>query len=106
LQVDLEKYPEVREVILRGSIVYIKDITSNPLTKEIKAQVKSIEINSLLVFPVRHRGETIGVLSIRLGKEGLAVSDKHLKAFYMLTLALAPKAAARKLLKKIQPQSA
>lgn len=104
--VDLEKYPEVREVCLKGSIIYIKDITTNPLTKDIKAQVKSIDITSLLVFPIRHRGETLGTLSIRLGKEGMAVSDKHLKTFYMAALALGPKVAARKMLKKIEKKSA
>jgi GAF domain-containing protein len=99
---DLEKYPEVREVILKGSIVYIKDITQNPLTKDIKKQLKDIDMTSLLVFPVRHRQETLGTLAIRLGKDGMAISDKHLKTFYMIALCIAPKVAARKLLKKIE----
>ncbi len=105
LPVDLEKYPEVREVLLNGNIVYIKDITQNPLTKDVKAQVKSITINSILVFPVRHRNDTLGALSIRLGeKTNLDVTDKHLKTFYMVALALGPKIAARRLLKKISRQ--
>ncbi len=103
LDVDLEKYPEVREVTLNGTIVYVKDITQNPLTKKIADQVKSIKITSLLVFPIRHRSETLGTLTIRLGnEEGLKVSDKHLKLFYMVALCLAPKLAGRKLLKKLQ----
>jgi len=101
LSVDLEKYPEVREVCLKGCIVYIKDVTANPLTKDIQKNVKTISINSLLVFPIRHRGETLGTLSIRIGKEGLAVSDKHLKTFYMIALCLAPKVAARRLIAKM-----
>jgi DNA-binding response OmpR family regulator len=106
LDVDLEKYPEVREVILKGSIVYIKDITQNPLTKDIKKQLKDIDMTSLLVFPVRHRQETLGTLAIRLGKDGMAISDKHLKTFYMIALCIAPKVAARKLLKKIEKANA
>ncbi|MBS1983840.1 MAG: response regulator [Bdellovibrionales bacterium] len=99
---DLEKYPEVREVLLNGSIVYIKDVNQNPLTKDIQHNVKTISITSLLVFPVRHRGETLGALSIRLGAgDGMNVSDKHLKTFYMIALALGPKVAARKLMKKL-----
>lgn len=100
--IDLERYPEVREVLLNGSIICIKDITQNPLTRDIKNQVKSIDITSLLVFPIRHRQETIGTLNIRLGASGLDVSDKHLKTFYMIALALGPKLAGRKLLKKLQ----
>lgn len=103
MAVDLEKYPEVREVMLNGSVVFVKDITQNPLTKEIKDKVKTIDITSLLVFPIRHRQETIGTLNIRLGKSGMEVSDKHLKTFYMIALSIASKVAARKLLKKLEP---
>jgi DNA-binding response OmpR family regulator len=101
LKIDLEKYPEVREVLLNSNIVYIKDITANPLTAGIKEQVKSIQITSLLVFPIRHRNNTLGAVSVRLagGKEDLKVSDKHLKTFYMIALAVGSKIAARKLLR-------
>lgn len=105
LVVDLEKYPECREVMLKGSIVYVKDIMSNPLTKDIQSKLKDIQITSLLVFPIRHRQETIGTMCIRLGSDGLAVSDKHLKTFYMVALLLAPKMATRKLLKRITGQT-
>lgn len=101
LSVELEKYPEVREVMLNASILNIKDITQNPLTKDIKAQVKTIDIVSILVFPIRHRQETIGTLNIRLGKGGMEVSDKHLKTFYMIALSLGSKLAAKRLLKRI-----
>lgn len=99
LSIDLEKYPEVREVLLNNNIIYIKDITQNPLTKGIQDQVKSIKITSLLVFPVRHRGQTLGSLNIRLPGES-KVSERNLKTFYMIALALGPKLAARRLLRK------
>jgi DNA-binding response OmpR family regulator len=101
LKIDLEKYPEVREVLLNSNIVYIKDITANPLTQGIREQVKSIQITSLLVFPIRHRNNTLGAVSVRLagGKEDLKVSEKHLKTFYMIALAVGSKIAARKLLR-------
>ena len=99
--VDLEKYPEVREVLLNDSIVYVKDVTQNPLTKGIKEAVKSIEIDSIVVLPIRHRQETIGTLNVRPGKEeGFEVTDKYLKTFYMVALSLSSKVAAKKLLKK------
>ena len=99
LPIDLEKYPEVREVLLNGNIIYIKDITQNPLTKDIQDQVKSIKITSLLVFPIRHRSNTLGSLNIRLaGGEG--ISERQLKTFFIIALALGPKVAAKKLLRK------
>jgi DNA-binding response OmpR family regulator len=99
LPIDLERYPEVREVLLNSNIVYIKDITQNPLTKGIQEQVKSIKITSLLVFPIRHRSQTLGSLNVRLPGETSA-SDRYLKTFYMIALALGPKLAARKLLRR------
>ncbi len=99
LKIDLEKYPEVREVLLNSNIVYIKDISQNPLTKGIQEQVKSIKITSLLVFPIRHRSQTLGSLNVRLAGETTA-SDRYLKTFYMVALALGPKLAARKLLRR------
>jgi len=102
LKVDLEKYPEVREVTINGSIVYVKDITQNPLTKDIAAQVKTINITSLIVFPIRHRNETLGTLNIRIGKDGFVVSDNHLKTFYMAALCLGSKVAAKKLMSSLK----
>ncbi|MEO5667613.1 MAG: response regulator [Bdellovibrionota bacterium] len=104
LKIDLEKYPEVREVLLNSNIVYIKDITQNPLTKGIQEQVKSIKITSLLVFPIRHRSQTLGSLNVRLAGETTA-SDRFLKTFYMVALALGPKIAARKLLRRHNTKS-
>lgn len=104
LKVDLEKYPEVREAYFRNQIINIKDITANPLTKEIKKEAKNVDIQSMLVLPLRHRGDTVGVMSVRFGsKDQLAISDRHLKAFYMIGLAMAPKVAALKLIKEQSP---
>jgi DNA-binding response OmpR family regulator len=101
LKVDLEKYPEIREVYFRNQVVNIKDITANPLTKEIKKEIKNVDIMSMLVLPLRHRGETVGVMSLRFGaSEQLNISEKHLKAFYTIGLAMAPKVAALKLIKE------
>ncbi len=99
LKIDLEKYPEVREVLLNGNIIYIKDITQNPLTKGIQDKVKSIKITSLLVFPIRHRSHTLGSLNIRMAGSD-SVSERQLKTYFTIALALGPKLAAKKLLRK------
>ncbi|NCN27862.1 response regulator [bacterium] len=96
--VELDRYSEVREVLLKNQIIHIKDITSNPLTADIKANVKSIDIQSLLVIPIRHRGSTIGALSIKLGKNGKEIDQNNLKTFFILAMALAPKIAGKKLM--------
>lgn len=101
LQVDINKYPEVQEVLLNGSIVFIKDITQNPLTKNLQEQVKSIKMQSLLVFPVKHRGKIMGTMSIRLEQANIDISEDQLKTYYIITLFLGPKIAAKKLMRSM-----
>jgi DNA-binding response OmpR family regulator len=97
--VDLERYPEVREVLLKNNIIFIKDINSNPLTQDIKKEVKSIEISSLAVLPIRHRKTTVGTLNVRLGSKSPAPSEIDLKSMFIIAMAIASKIAAKKLMR-------
>lgn len=99
-RVKLENYPEVRESLLTGNILFIKDVARNPLTEGVKRRVRSIEIDSILVFPLRAQGMIWGTLNIRLkSREGYQVSKRHIKTFYMVALALGSRMAQRDLFK-------
>jgi DNA-binding response OmpR family regulator len=104
--VGLEKYPEVREVLLQGNLLYLKDISSNPLTKNIKDTVKSIKIESLMVFPIRHKGETIATMNVKLPKANETIGASQMKTLYLIALNLAPKVAGALLLKRMRSASA
>jgi CheY-like chemotaxis protein len=98
--VNLDRYPEVREVLIKNNIIYIKDILSNPLTENIKKEVKSIEISGLMVLPIRHRKNTVGTLNIRLASNSIVPSEVDLKALFIIAMAMAPKIAAKKLMRE------
>ncbi len=99
-EVDLDRYPEVREVLLKSNIIFIRDVNSNPLTQEIKGKVKDIEISSLAVLPIRHRNRTVGTLNVRLGTKSTIPSENDLKSIFIIAMAIAPKIAAKKLMKE------
>jgi len=69
LHTTLEKYPEVREALMKNVVVYIEDITRHDLTNNIKKNVKSINIESILVLPIHYKAETIATLHIRLSEK-------------------------------------
>ena len=64
-QIDLNKYPEILHVLNTGDFVLIDDVSSSTLTKKINEQVKSIQIGSVMVFPVRFQNEVTGVMTVR-----------------------------------------
>jgi hypothetical protein len=66
----------------------------------VKRRLRSIEIDSILVFPLRAQGMIWGTLNIRLrSREGYLVSKRHIKTFYMVALALGSRMAQRDLFK-------
>jgi DNA-binding response OmpR family regulator len=66
--ITLEKYPEILHVLHTGNLVVIEDVASNSMTERIKKEVRSIEIGSLMVFPVCYQDEVVGVLNVRRAK--------------------------------------
>jgi CheY-like chemotaxis protein len=63
--IDLRKYPEILHVMRTGAFVLVEDVARNTLTRGITDKVKTIQIGSLMVFPVRFHGRIRGVLTIR-----------------------------------------
>lgn len=66
--ISLDKYPEILHVLNTGQVVLVSDVSQNALTNSINQSVKTIQIGSLMVFPVRFQGEVFGALTIRRPK--------------------------------------
>lgn len=86
----LTKYPEVREVLLKGLIVHVKDVSKNRLTLALLDNAKSIQVDSIVVLPIKYRNKIIGALHIRLQKAQTPLGKKFLNTFYNAGLSLAP----------------
>ncbi len=93
--VDLERYPEVREVLMSDALLFVKDISQNPLTKGIQDAVKSIKIESILVLPVRYRAETFAALVVRFPLTTEGISPLMMKTLFFLGMMIGSKIAAK-----------
>lgn len=66
---DLQLYPELREVLWSPKILYIREVSTNPLFSGVKERIGFSGITSLLVVPLNHHGRAFGALTLaQLGK--------------------------------------
>jgi len=97
----LSKYPEIQHVLFSGKFVLIPDVAKNDLTVQLKKQVKSIPIGSLMVFPVRYQNEVIGVLTIRRPRASELPSLAQLRLLQAIANTMAAQSNVQLLLRRI-----
>lgn len=88
-KLDLNKYPEVRQVLQTGKAVVIEDMANDPIMKDIKKNFNNIDFNSILVLPIKFRNATIGVLSVRASEENKIFAEEEIKICQLLATAAA-----------------
>lgn len=99
--ISLKDYPEILHVVNTGSVVLIDDITRNIMTRRIKENVKSIEIGSVMVFPIRYQNEIRGVLTIRRAKATDLPAVEVLRLIHALANTMAAHSNVHAMLRKI-----
>lgn len=99
--ISLAKYPEVLHVIHSGHFVLIEDVKQSSLTYRIGEKVKSINIGSLMVFPIRHGGSVIGALTIRRPKASNLPSMQVMRILQAMANTLAVHSHSKAVLRRI-----
>lgn len=79
IKIDLEKYPEVVDVMNREQPVIIENLDSDPVLAEIKKNFQSIKFNSMIVCPVYKLGYFYGVVSARMNDKSKAFTDDQIR---------------------------
>lgn len=79
IPLNLRKYPEILYVKNTNRILAIENLEQNPALKDIRARVRDINFNSIVVCPVSRRAEPFGVLSLRLPPEKTSISDNEIR---------------------------
>lgn len=102
--ISLVKYPEILHVVTSGSIVVVDDVSQNMLTNKIKEEVSTIEIGSLMAFPVYYQGDIVGVLHIRHPKAFKDTGDEVLRVLQAIANTLAAHANTESLLRRMYRQ--
>jgi DNA-binding response OmpR family regulator len=82
-KIDLDRYPEVLDVMNKEQPIVIENLDSDPVLAEIKKHLKSISFNSMIVVPVYKRGNFFGVISARMGTSQ-TFSENHIRFTLML----------------------
>lgn len=79
LKIDLEKYPEVMDVMNREKTVIVENLDDDPVLSEIKKNFQSIKFNSMIVCPVYKLGSFYGVISARMNEKSQSFSEDQIR---------------------------
>jgi DNA-binding response OmpR family regulator len=79
IELDLNKYPEVVNVMNTGVMIAIEDIEESPELRLIKGFLREIMFNSMIVCPVSRFQKPFGVLSLRMPPERKSISDNEMR---------------------------
>jgi len=89
IQIDLQKYPEIRKALSLKKVVVIKDARTDPLMKEVRDIIAPLGIRSILVVPVVFRAEVIGTLLLRTSRKSYMFTKSEIKLLTALASASA-----------------
>jgi PAS domain S-box-containing protein len=65
LQIDLEKYPEIRQVLATGRPLSIQDASRHPLLEVVRQAEPGLEFTSLSLVPILYERRAMGVIFLR-----------------------------------------
>lgn len=79
IELDLNKYPEVTNVMLTGVMIAIENIDDTSELKHVRTLLKDITFNSMIVCPISRGRDRFGVLSLRMPPTKVAISDNEMR---------------------------
>lgn len=84
IKIDLNRYPEIIHVMNTEKVVVIENLDYDPVLAEIKKNFKNISFNSMMVCPLRKRGNFYGVLAARMDKSVEGFTDRDIRFAQMM----------------------
>lgn len=84
IQLDLNRYPEIIHVMNTEKVVVIENLDYDPALAEIKKSFKNISFNSIIVCPLKKRGQFYGVIAARMDKSYAGFNDRDIRFAQML----------------------
>ena len=80
LQVELKRYPEIREAIDSGTLVHVRDVLTDPLYREIRASWEAegvmVSTRSVIAIPFSLRDMPAGVFFLRTTAEAAPLNEQ------------------------------
>ncbi len=79
LEIDLEKYPEIRQAIKTRNPVVIQDVASDPLMDDVKEVLKHLDFHSILVIPLTFGEDILGTLCLKTARDNQEFTAREIK---------------------------
>lgn len=79
IELDLNKYPEIVNVMNTQVMIAIENLENSPELKSIRSLLRSTMFNSMIVCPVSRFQKPFGVLSLRMPLEKTSISDNEMR---------------------------
>lgn len=79
IELELNKYPEVTQVMNFGKIVALENLKTDPQFKSALSRLTDLRFNSLIVCPISRQGRPFGVLSVRLPENKTSLADNEVR---------------------------
>ncbi len=79
IKIDLEKYPEVLDVMNREQVLIIENLDNDPALAEIKKNFQNIKFNSMIVCPIYKMGYFYGVVSARMNDKSTSFAEDQIR---------------------------
>jgi two-component system NtrC family sensor kinase len=68
IEIDLQKYPEIRKALETRSAVVVKDVATDPLMAQVRGLLKHLEFHSILVVPLVFADDVLGSLCLKAAR--------------------------------------
>ncbi len=79
LVIDLQRYPEIRQAMATGEVVFIADAGHDPGLQHAKGALDRRKVRSISVIPMKYRGAAIGCIFLRTFKDGPGFNDGDIR---------------------------
>lgn len=79
LEINLEKYPEIRKVMETGQAVVINDVATDPILFQVRDILCMIDVRSIMAFPILFKNALIGTLILRTSRREAAFTEREIK---------------------------
>ena len=86
LQLDLQKYPEIRQVLRTREMLTIRDASTHPVLDRVRDDISS---GAMSLFPIVWESQAIGVLFLRASAERGVLSEREVHLCQILANATA-----------------
>ena len=79
IRLDLKEYPEIQHVFAAQSSLAIEDLDDTAELRAVRARVRDISFDRLIVSPVSRNDRPFGVLSLRLPEGHASITDHEIR---------------------------